>query len=113
MLKIWADRYHCTAEIKGGHVNLRHKRFIVTSNYIPEQIWTDDALIQAIRRRFHFYNIEKPAENIPNIPDKMALDSEDEGDISKPEENKEGQLDIAEPDDFIKSIPGFAEYLAE
>jgi len=43
----------------------------------------------------------------------MALDSEDEGDISKPEENKEGQLDIAEPDDFIKSIPGFAEYLAE
>jgi hypothetical protein len=41
-LKIWADRYACTGEIKGSTVNLAHVSFIVTSNYTPEQLWPED-----------------------------------------------------------------------
>lgn len=39
MLKIVADRYKCYGEIKGGTVALRHTKFIITSNYLPEDIW--------------------------------------------------------------------------
>lgn len=52
-LKIWADRYACKGETKGGTVFLRHHRFIVTSNYPPEHFWPDDAqMCEAIGRRF-------------------------------------------------------------
>lgn len=52
-LKIWADKYACTGETKGGTCNLRHKKFIVTSNYSPEELWTEDPIMcEAIRRRF-------------------------------------------------------------
>lgn len=61
-LKIWADRYACTGEVKGGMVNLRHKKFIVTSNYPPEHFWPqDEQLVKAIRRRFkvtHFNELK-------------------------------------------------------
>lgn len=52
-LKIWADKWACTGEVKGGQVNLRHKRFVVTSNYKIEQLWPEDMEMQsAIKRRF-------------------------------------------------------------
>lgn len=52
-LKIWADRYACTGETKGGTINLQHTKFIITSNYYPHEIWSDDAeLIKAMERRF-------------------------------------------------------------
>lgn len=41
LLKIVADKYGCFGEIKGGTVALRHETFIVTSNYLPEDIWDD------------------------------------------------------------------------
>ena len=54
-LKIWADKWSCTGEVKGGTVNLKHKLFIVTSNYTPEELWPDDvAMSAAISRRFKF-----------------------------------------------------------
>jgi len=59
-LKIWSDKWHCTGEIKGGTVNLRHKRFIVTSNYHPDELWTDDcSMLEAIMRRFQIIKKEK------------------------------------------------------
>lgn len=52
-LKIWADRYAFPAEIKGGKVNLRPKKIIVTSNYHPRDIWpSDHGALLPIERRF-------------------------------------------------------------
>lgn len=54
-MKIWADSYACTGEIKGGTVDLQHKRFVVTSNYSISDIFSpdeDSELYEAISRRF-------------------------------------------------------------
>ena len=51
-LKRWADHYPFTAEIKGSAINIRPKKIIVTSNYLPEDIFDDQTLVDAIRRRF-------------------------------------------------------------
>jgi hypothetical protein len=53
-LKIWMDKYACTGEIKGGMVNLRHTKFVVTSNYKPEDLFEDAVMAAAIRRRCEF-----------------------------------------------------------
>lgn len=60
-LKIWADKYACKGEVKGGTVWLHHDYFIVTSNYsIPDIVGMgtpygkayDDELRKALERRF-------------------------------------------------------------
>lgn len=57
-LKLWMDRYELTGEIKGGTVRLGYSKFIVTSNYLPEDLWPDDpTLCEAIRRRCIFYTV--------------------------------------------------------
>lgn len=58
-LKIWADKYACTGETKGGTVNLQHRTFIVTSNYHPGDLWKesdDQQMLEAILRRFRVYH---------------------------------------------------------
>lgn len=56
-LKIWGDKWSCTGEIKGGTVNLRHKRFIVTSNYHPQELFQDKHMLEAILRRFELKHL--------------------------------------------------------
>lgn len=65
-LKIWADKWACTGEVKGGTVPLCHRRFVVTSNYSINEIFGPDAntkegsaeqaakrtLVEALERRF-------------------------------------------------------------
>ena len=52
-LKIWADRYACTGETKGGQVTLVHEVIVITSNYHPSDLWQDDDQMRdAILRRF-------------------------------------------------------------
>jgi RNA helicase len=52
-LKIWADKYACTGEIKCSTVALRHEIFIVTSNFTIQELWGDPPKIEAaLRRRF-------------------------------------------------------------
>lgn len=42
MLKLWSDEYAVQAEVKGGHIWLRHDWFIVTSNFSPEEVFGPD-----------------------------------------------------------------------
>lgn len=52
-LKLWGDGYTIHGEQKGTSILLRPKCIIITSNYTPAQIFTDDGiLLSAIERRF-------------------------------------------------------------
>ena len=52
-LKRWADKFQCSGEVKGGKVQLSHKKFIITSNYTIESIFGEDPeMTKAIERRF-------------------------------------------------------------
>lgn len=55
-LKIWADKWACSGEVKGGTVNLQHTHFIITSNYPPQYFWEEEQLLKAIERRFSIIN---------------------------------------------------------
>lgn len=60
-LKIWADKWGATGEIKGGTVGLVYEKFIVTSNYSIEDLFTkDEQLRKAIRRRFKVTHFNRP-----------------------------------------------------
>ena len=61
-LKIWADRYACTGEIKGGTVNLRHEKFIVTSNFSIESLFEKPEICAAIKRRFNVVYMGETAD---------------------------------------------------
>lgn len=50
-LKIWTDKYSFTAECKGSSIQIRPIKFIITSNYKPEDLFEDPTLVEAIRRR--------------------------------------------------------------
>lgn len=51
-LKVWMDRYVFEAERKGGSLLIRPEfKFIITSNYAPEQCFQNPEDLDAIRRR--------------------------------------------------------------
>ena len=41
-LKLWADKYPATAEVKNSTVPLMHEVLIVTSNYTIEELYAPD-----------------------------------------------------------------------
>lgn len=51
-VKIWSDRYDFPCEMKGSAARIRPEIIIVTSNYHPSQIWTDEEDLGPIMRRF-------------------------------------------------------------
>lgn len=64
-LKIWADIHPFQAEIKGGAIKIRPRLVCITSNYMISDIWkpdADEALYQAINRRFHSEYIQTREE---------------------------------------------------
>lgn len=77
LMKLWLDRYPFVAETKNGSMQIRPRKVIVSSNYLPSEIWTEDAsLLEAINRRVQkvIYRLapgEKPLENIR--PDKPMV----------------------------------------
>lgn len=67
-LKIWADKWACTGEVKGDTIPLNYERFYVTSNFKIEEIFKDQPLetVKAIRRRFKVIHMIR---NMPKISD--------------------------------------------
>lgn len=58
-LKIWADRYGCVLETKGGASTSSFDHFVVTSQYSIEDIWMNDKeTIDAIKRRFKIIRLD-------------------------------------------------------
>lgn len=52
-LKIWADIYSFSAEVKNGSTGrIRPKVICVTSNYEPSEIWTESKTLDPLLRRF-------------------------------------------------------------
>lgn len=52
-LKIWGDKYSFPAPYKGGiYKAIRPQRIIITSQYLPSDIWTDKKTIDAIEDRY-------------------------------------------------------------
>lgn len=55
-LKIWADAYAFRGEMKGTSRMMRPKKFVITSQYTPAQIWNGPDL-EAVARRFKLLEI--------------------------------------------------------
>lgn len=70
-LKMWGDRYAFRADIKNSSCLARPDKVIVTSNFRPEEIWTDEGTLGPIYRRYKLfkwnadgtYVITKPGED--------------------------------------------------
>jgi len=61
-LKLWADKYATTGEIKGGMVPLMHRSIVVTSNYAIRDLYKDsgEEMIAALERRFKIIHMTDP-----------------------------------------------------
>jgi hypothetical protein len=72
-MKIWSDRYAFIGETKGSHVMVEPGKFllIVTSNFPIDDCFSDQANIDAIKRRFK--EIELTEEN-KNMVAQLRLD---------------------------------------
>jgi len=65
-LKIWADQYAFSAEVKGSTISIRPKVLIVTSNYHPEEIWGDHRqTLEPILDRFVITKFEGESRRPP------------------------------------------------
>lgn len=68
-LKIWADRYAFTAEVKGSTMRIRPRKIFCTSNFLLEEVFKDRVL-EAIKARFNVFN-EFDGSFIPRQADEI------------------------------------------
>lgn len=60
LFKIWTDKWESKGEVKCGDVVLRHKLFIVTSNFSIDEVFgppLPDTTLEAIKRRCHVHHV--------------------------------------------------------
>lgn len=75
-LKIWADCYSFTAEIKGGSIKPVIDKLYITSQYLPRDIWCqgndqekwDNELRKAVERRFTIMTIDTDGRTLIKYP---------------------------------------------
>lgn len=67
-IKIWGDRYGCILETKGGAETARYDWFVVTSQYHIDEIFTEEATVGALKRRYQEFEIED-IEQLRNVID--------------------------------------------
>jgi len=73
-LKRWCDHYSFPAEIKGGGMNIRPKKIIVTSQYDIHEIWEDQATVDALNRRCVK---RKFGESVPEVAEEKESEFRD------------------------------------
>lgn len=91
-LKIWADKYSFPAEIKGSTIQIRPKKIIVTSQYHPAMIWTDQETQTAILRRFRV--LHKTSREAPPVIDNLTDQERRDLIFVQPPTQKEGTTSL-------------------
>ena len=90
-LKVWADRYPFTGEIKGSHLAIEPKfQLIITSNYSIEQCFKNPEDVAAIKRRISEHEMKGDGTLDPHLVLPMPDEEEEE------EEKKEEEDSIVE-----------------
>ena len=89
-LKVWADKWRASGEVKGATVPLMHKMLVVTSNYSIREIVemgsksdhsVDPVLVEALERRFKVIEMwgeedrETAAEEMELVAKEMGIDN--------------------------------------
>lgn len=94
MLKNWCDHYPFQAETKGDGMVIRPKKIVVTSNYKIEELWPEETLSDALKRRFKVRNIVSPP-TFDRTEDAELVDLSDllDGDNPSPYEQESQDLD--------------------
>jgi len=69
----WFDKYKTFVETKGGEMPLHVDRFIVTSNYTPEQVFKLN--LPALLRRITVFQIQR-REDLEKVSDFFAINTE-------------------------------------
>lgn len=65
MLRNWIDRYPFAANMKQGGQTIRPPVVIVTSQYLPKDIWAgNQEMIDAMERRVTIINLDEPEQQI-------------------------------------------------